>query len=103
MTNDADRTSDYDLIVTVRVYGPGSAEDAARALRDHRSTFDLPRDAEVEILDARPAPGPEAIEAACCDLHGRNCEPPSELCCEGCSEAAHPRHAPGVPCVMETA
>lgn len=25
----------------------------------------------------------------CCDLHGRNCEPPSELCCEGCTEAAH--------------
>ena len=25
----------------------------------------------------------------CCDLHGRNCEPPSELCCAGCTEAAH--------------
>jgi hypothetical protein len=25
----------------------------------------------------------------CCDLHGRNCEPPSELCCEGCTEAVH--------------
>lgn len=25
----------------------------------------------------------------CCDLHGRNCEPPSELCCEGCTEASH--------------
>jgi hypothetical protein len=47
--------SDYDLVVTVRVYGPGSAEDAARALRDYRSTFDLPDDAEAEILSARPA------------------------------------------------
>jgi len=25
----------------------------------------------------------------CCDLHGRNCEPPSELCCENCTEARH--------------
>lgn len=25
----------------------------------------------------------------CCDLHGRNCEPPSELCCWSCAEAAH--------------
>lgn len=25
----------------------------------------------------------------CCDFHGRNCEPPSELCCNECTEAAH--------------
>ena len=25
----------------------------------------------------------------CCDLHGRNCEVPGELCCEGCTEARH--------------
>lgn len=25
----------------------------------------------------------------CCDLHGRTCEPPSELCCNRCAEAAH--------------
>ena len=25
----------------------------------------------------------------CCDLHGRNCEPPSELCCGDCTEARH--------------
>jgi Protein of unknown function (DUF2829) len=28
-------------------------------------------------------------EARCCDLHGRNCEPPSELCCEECTEVRH--------------
>ena len=28
----------------------------------------------------------------CCDLHGRNCEPPSELCCFLCTEADHPTH-----------
>ena len=49
-----------DLIVTVRLYGPGTAEDAARALREYRSTFVLSGDREVEILDARPtgADGP---------------------------------------------
>ena len=25
----------------------------------------------------------------CCDMHNRNCEPPSELCCEACTEARH--------------
>jgi hypothetical protein len=25
----------------------------------------------------------------CCDSHGRNCEPPSELCCYSCPEAGH--------------
>ena len=28
----------------------------------------------------------------CCDLHNRNCEPPSELCCFDCTEAVHPDH-----------
>ena len=28
-------------------------------------------------------------ESRCCDMHGRNCEPPSELCCEECTEARH--------------
>jgi hypothetical protein len=29
----------------------------------------------------------------CCDLHNRNCEPPSELCCGDCTEAHHGIHA----------
>ena len=36
--------------------------------------------------------------AMCSDLHGRNCEPPSELCCENCTEWDHPRHEPGMVC-----
>jgi Protein of unknown function (DUF2829) len=28
-------------------------------------------------------------EARCCDFHGRNCEPPGDLCCENCTEARH--------------
>lgn len=37
-------------------------------------------------------------DVPCCDLHGRNCEPPSELCCQHCTEASHPDHADGSAC-----
>lgn len=37
----------------------------------------------------------------CCDLHGTFCEPPSELCCESCTEAEHPRHPEGFVCVLD--
>jgi len=50
----ADAESDFTLTVTVRLYGGGTAEEAAQALRDYRSTFDLPRDREVEIIDVQP-------------------------------------------------
>jgi hypothetical protein len=46
---------DFSLDVTVRLYGGGTAEEAAQALRDHPETFDLPNDREVEIIDAQPA------------------------------------------------
>lgn len=35
----------------------------------------------------------------CCDLHGVTCEPPSELCCQHCTERNHPDH-PNVDCVL---
>jgi len=35
----------------------------------------------------------------CCDLHNRNCEPPSELCCWECTEATHPDHRDGSACI----
>jgi hypothetical protein len=41
---------DFRLEVHVRLYGDGSADDAADALRDYKGTFDLPGDREVEIL-----------------------------------------------------
>lgn len=37
--------------------------------------------------------------AVCCDLHNRNCEPPSELCCWDCTEAAHPLHSDASECI----
>lgn len=37
----------------------------------------------------------------CCLDHNIHCEPPSELCCESCPEAAHPQHPPGVACVLD--
>jgi hypothetical protein len=46
---------DYELIVKVRVYGGGTADEAAAALRDYRSTFDLSGDREVEIIEVREA------------------------------------------------
>lgn len=39
-------------------------------------------------------------EGRCCHLHTRTCEPPSELCCDGCTEVDHPVHADGRPCVL---
>jgi hypothetical protein len=48
------------------------------------------------VLDARP----------CCDSHNRHCEPPGDLCCARCTEAAHDtfpiRHADRSVCVMTT-
>lgn len=41
-----------------------------------------------------PSPG----AGSCCDLHGRNCEPPGDLCCENCTEADHPAHTRLGPC-----
>lgn len=41
----------------------------------------------------------------CCEMHNRHCEPPSELCCRWCSEAAHDsfpfRHADSSRCVLD--
>jgi hypothetical protein len=47
--------ADYSLLVTVRLYGGGTADEAARALRDYRSTFDLSGDREVEIIGVTTA------------------------------------------------
>lgn len=41
----------------------------------------------------------------CCDSHNERCEPPGDLCCHRCTEAAHDtfpiRHADGSRCVLE--
>lgn len=52
----------------------------------------------------------DLVRTACCDLHSTTCEPPSELCCDQCTEAGHgipwwydhtqPTHADGTPCVL---
>jgi hypothetical protein len=49
-------------------------------------------------------PGATLKDLSCCDMHNRNCEPPSELCCPRCAEAAHdtfPVHADGTICVND--
>lgn len=52
-------------------------------------------------MQARRDRGEHLNLGPCCDLHNRNCEPPSELCCGHCTEASHPNHPPGEQCVME--
>lgn len=41
----------------------------------------------------------------CCEFHNTACEPPAELCCAQCTEAAHDTfplpHADGSRCVLE--
>lgn len=54
------RETDHELLVTVRLYGGGTAEDAAQALRDYRSTFDLDGDREVEIIGVTIRDGQDA-------------------------------------------
>ncbi len=39
----------------------------------------------------------------CCSMHNEHCEPPSELCCGDCTEAAHPDHRDGSSCVLRAA
>jgi hypothetical protein len=34
----------------------------------------------------------DRLRGGCCEFHNANCEPPSELCCDWCSERAHPDH-----------
>jgi hypothetical protein len=50
----------------------------------------------------RPVP---STPTACCDMHNQHCEPPADLCCRDCTEAAHDnfpvRHADGTACVMD--
>lgn len=46
---------------------------------------------------------PPCAVGLCCDLHGVHCEPPAELCCTKCTEAAHPRHPRGAACVLNQA
>jgi hypothetical protein len=49
---------------------------------------ELPRRGLDYLVDAPATP-----MWPCCDLHNRNCEPPSELCCSGCTEFHHGMHA----------
>lgn len=45
----------------------------------------------IEHQVARSRAGSEKAPSGgpCCDLHGRNCAPPSDLCCWRCTEAGH--------------
>jgi hypothetical protein len=47
-----------------------------------------------------PCGAEPVTEHVCCDLHNAHCEPPGELCCHECTEAAHPDHPRGASCVL---
>jgi hypothetical protein len=54
----------------------------------------------IAYTDGTTVTGPWSEQLVCCDMHNRHCEPPSELCCEYCAEAFHPKHAV-MPCVLD--
>lgn len=88
---------DEDDELAVAVWGCGAAYLSLAEvfeLRDHLNA--------VLIGRARPA---LAAPTICCDMHNQHCEPPADLCCRNCTEAAHDtfpiRHADGTPCVMD--
>ncbi len=58
--------------------------------------------AENAALAPARARANRALLGPCCDLHNKNCEPPSELCCNGCTEASHPHHRRGERCVLDS-
>lgn len=61
------------------------------------------RDKPIEIVACPPSCPQRNTD--CCDSHNQHCEPPSELCCRFCTEAAHDtfpiRHADGSACVTD--
>lgn len=91
------------MYVTLRLAVPDTiGTRVARSLDTiHRS----PRALEL-MLDLIDVYSCEVAEV-CCDSHNRRCEPPSELCCRGCTERADDafpiRHPDGSRCVMDSA
>ena len=76
---------------------PASADTPERV----RSWPDLVDDFGA-LIDTCPNQWPPRTVRPCCDLHNRNCEPPSELCCWECAEVDHPEHRGGTACVLAT-
>jgi len=77
---------------------------------DDRPYCVIPSHHDVDALTEIPIPAEVAELVAslqageytrvCCGFHNVHCEPPSELCCSGCTEFAHPQHPPGAVCVL---
>jgi hypothetical protein len=63
---------------------------------------DLPTDVRAALTEwLASADSPREGGDRCCDLHNVHCEPPGDLCCYRCTEVEHPKHPPGVRCVLE--
>jgi hypothetical protein len=67
----------------------------------------VPADAVTALRDAGILACGTDQTPPCCGSHGSNCEPPSELCCEWCTETKHDTfpisHADGSRCVLDHA
>lgn len=81
-------------------------DPARRPMRQYATLAQMEAAIAAGELPMPPIPALEDDGAAkalgivrCCDLHGVNCEPPSELCCRYCTERNHPDH-PNVDCVL---
>lgn len=69
-------------------------DNSARNPHKWRKMLDYVVDSCADSLDA-------LLMGECCASHTFTCEPPSELCCDACTEDAHPDHADGSPCVLD--
>lgn len=85
----------YDLCVTELMAAGQTVEENVRA------TAQAAVDSVRRSFSRNLRPG----DILCCDSHNPHCEPPTELCCDQCTEASHDtfpiRHADGSTCVME--
>lgn len=78
---------------------PRIVRDIARLLDEYRGAKALRDGIRAVVQQSLADTG-----RTCCDLHGRHCEYPSELCCSLCTETAHvgiTPHADGSQCVLE--
>lgn len=76
--------------------GPALPDGSARNLLHGRVAGRRTQPASLDDIDRL-----RARFARCCDMHNTHCEPPSELCCNGCTEVRHPEHRRGARCVLD--
>ncbi len=97
-----ERTGEMDDVAGPPADLTEAVQAAEQALRQVQPQGHWPDVARTAVEAAWPvlASRAKGDAAACCDLHGPACEPPSELCCQDCTETMHPSHEDGSACVL---